>query len=124
LELFGDPWTLLVVRDLMFKGLNTFGGFQNAGEHIASNILSDRLARLVCAGVVTRRRESRDRRRITYRLTVKGMDLAPVLVDLVLWSAKHENSDAPAPIVREMRVNRERCLAQIRAAWSKGDGRK
>ena len=50
LELLGDPWSLLIVRDLMFKGLNTFSGFQQAGEGIATNVLSDRLARLARGG--------------------------------------------------------------------------
>ena len=124
LELLGDPWTLLIVRDLMFKGLDTFGGFQDAGEGIATNILSDRLARLECAGLVTRRTQAADRRRVTYRLTAKGMDLAPVLVELVLWSAKHGHTDAPASLVREMRLNRERFLAQVRAGWARGKGPK
>ncbi len=123
LELFGDPWTLLIVRDLMFKGLDTFHGFQNAGERIASNILSDRLARLEAAGIVTKQRQAGDRRRISYRLSSKGIDLAPVLVELVLWSAKYEITDAPAPVVREMRLNRERFVEEVRAGWSKARGR-
>jgi DNA-binding HxlR family transcriptional regulator len=100
LELLGDPWSLLIVRDLMFKGLDTYSGFLQAGEGIATNVLSDRLARLERAGLVTRRRQAGDRRRVRYRLTAKGMDLAPVLVELVLWSARHERTDAPAAVVK------------------------
>lgn len=117
LELLGDPWSLLVVRDLMFKGLRTFHEFQHAGEGIASNILSDRLARLEVAGILTKRPDLADGRRYLYRLTEKGMDLAPVLIELVLWSAKYEHTDAPPAEVRAMRERRNRVLARIRSQW-------
>ena len=121
LEMLGDAWSLLIVRDLMFKGLDTYRGFLQAGEGIATNVLSDRLARLERAGLVTRRRQAGDRRRVRYRLTAKGMDLAPVLVELVLWSARHERTDAPAAVVKAMRRDRERFLAGVRQAWAAQD---
>ena len=119
LDIVGEWWTLLIVRDLMFKDKKTFGEFLNGGEGIATNILSDRLARLERAGIVTRQRDVADARKVGYRLTDKGMDLAPVLVDLVVWSAKHEVTDAPAPVVREMRLRRDGFLKQVRQAWRK-----
>jgi DNA-binding HxlR family transcriptional regulator len=119
LELLGDPWSLLIVRDLMFKGLHRFNEFQNAGEGIASNILTDRLERLETAGLLTKRRDAMDARRFVYRLTLKGLDLAPALVELVLWSAKHETTDAPAATIREMRKQRQLFLAQVRANWAR-----
>ncbi len=96
LDIFGDAWTLLIIRDLMFKGLSTFNGFLNAGEGIATNVLTDRLARLEAAGIVDKARDRDDARRFVYRLTAKGADLAPVLVQIVLWSARHTPTDAPA----------------------------
>lgn len=117
LELLGDEWSLLVVRDLMFKGLRTFREFAEAGEGIASNVLAERLARLEAAGVVTRRPDPEDRRRIVYRLTEKGIDLAPVLVEMVLWAARHEETAAPAATVREMRDRRAKVLRDIRKRW-------
>lgn len=119
LELFGDPWSLLVVRDLMFKGLRTFREFAAAGEGIATNILSDRLRRLEGAGIVAHDRDPADARRRIYRLTPKGADLAPILIDIVLWSAKHEKTDAPAAVVRDMQAHRGRLIAEIRRAWEK-----
>lgn len=103
LELLGDPWTLLVVRDLMFKGRHTFADLLAGGEGIASNILADRLARLDRAGVVTKTVSRTDARRYVYRLTEKGIALAPVLVELVLWSAAHDHTAAPAHELRAMR---------------------
>jgi DNA-binding HxlR family transcriptional regulator len=119
LELLGDSWSLLIVRDLMFKGLTTFGEFQQAGEGIATNILSDRLARLEDAGMIKRQPDPADARRVRYRLTAKGMDLAPALIELVLWSSRYEQTDAPPETLRAMRQDRARFLAGIQATWRK-----
>lgn len=121
LEMLGDAWSLLIVRDLMFRGRRTFNDFLNGGEGIASNILSDRLARLEDAGILTKKRDGKDARRFVYRLTAKGIDLAPVLVELVQWSARHEETDAPAQVLRAMRRDRDGFLAQVRAAWAASD---
>jgi DNA-binding HxlR family transcriptional regulator len=102
LDLFGDAWSLLIVRDLMFKGISSYGGFLSAGEGIATNVLSDRLAKLEEAGIIEKRRDAADGRRFVYRLTAKGADLAPVLVSMVLWSAKHTPTDAPPEVVSAM----------------------
>lgn len=118
LEMLGDAWSLLIVRDLMFRGRRTFNDFLNGGEGIASNILADRLARLEESGILTKRRDKDDARRFVYRLTAKGIDLAPVLVELVQWSARHEETDAPPHVLRAMRRDRDRFLAQVRAAWA------
>lgn len=123
LEVFGDPWTLLVVRDLMFKGRRTFKEFQAAGEGIATNILADRLLRLERAGIVRRRGDPADRRRVVYELTPKGADLAGVLIEIVLWSARHEQTDAPPSELRAMREDRARVIARIRKAWGGRGGR-
>jgi DNA-binding HxlR family transcriptional regulator len=117
LELVGDPWSLLVVRDLMFKGLSGFAELLGAGEGIATNVLTDRLGRLVDAGIVRRDPDPDDARRVRYRLTERGIDLAPVLLELVLWSAKWEDTDAPPATLRAMRGSRAEFLAGVRAAW-------
>lgn len=117
LDLIGDPWTLLVVRDLMFKGGKTFNDFLGAGEGIATNILADRLARLEANGIVDKARDPQDARRFEYRLTERGIALAPMLVELVLWSAAYEKTDAPQEVLRAMRSDREGFLAQVRRDW-------
>lgn len=116
LELLGDPWSLLIVRDLIFKGMTSFLDFLNAGEGIASNILTDRLARLIEAGILEKYR-AKDRRRFVYRLTAKGIALAPVLVELVLWSDAHEETHAPRRTIKAMRDNRAEFLRQVRTKW-------
>src|ERR1700739_1910980 len=82
LEVFGDRWSLLIVRDLMVRGFRTFRDFTNSGEGIATNILADRLRSLVTAGIIESEADPQDGRRVNYRLTEKGIDLAPVMLDL------------------------------------------
>lgn len=119
LELFGDPWSLLIVRDLMFKGLRTFKEFQGAGEGVASNILADRLRRLEEAAILTKTGDPHDSRRVLYGLTPKGADLAPILVELVLWSARYEQTEAPAAVVEEMRTHRARVITRLQGSWKR-----
>src|SRR5215470_9328279 len=90
LEVFGDRWSLLIVRDLMVRGYSTFKEFLESGEGIASNVLADRLQRLESSGIVDAEHVVSDNRRINYRLTEKGIDLAPLMLDLLIWGARHE----------------------------------
>lgn len=122
LELLGDSWSLLIVRDLMFKGRRTFNEFLAGGEGIATNILADRLRRLEAAGIIEKHADPADRRRSLYRLTRKGIDLAPVLVELVVWSATHEATEAPASVVRRMRQRRSAFIAGVRREWESHPG--
>jgi DNA-binding HxlR family transcriptional regulator len=114
--MLGDTWSLLVVRDLMFKGRKTFNELLNE-EGIASNILADRLQRLEAAGVLVNDRDPDDGRRSVYRLSEKGIALAPVLVELVIWSSEYERTDAPPATVREMKSDREAFVARVRDGW-------
>jgi DNA-binding HxlR family transcriptional regulator len=121
LEIFGDRWSLLVVRDLMFSGLCSFKEFEAAGEGIATNVLAERLERLEAAGIISRRPDPGDGRKVLYRLTKKGMGLAPMLVEMVIWAAAHEETDAPPALVRQMRENRARFIAGLWERW-RGEG--
>lgn len=115
LEVFGDRWSLLIVRDLLFKGRHTFRDFATAEERIATNVLTDRLAKLEAEGLVHRRPDPDDGRRVRYDLTPKGLDLAPVLVEMILWSAKYERTAATPAQIREMTRHKARFIAAARA---------
>ena len=117
LEMIGDSWSLLIVRDLMFKGHRTFNEFLRSGEGIASNVLTDRLAKLEGVGVIDKREHAADARRYEYRLTKKGIDLAPVMVEIVLWAVRYERTDAPRQIVRAMATQRAKFLSDLRKGW-------
>jgi DNA-binding HxlR family transcriptional regulator len=121
LDVVGDRWSLLIIRDLMVRGYRTFGEFQNSGEGIATNILADRLQKLGAAGIVSAEPESTDARRINYTLTEKGIDLAPVLLELLLWGAKHEETAAPRDMAPVLKGGKEGFLAEVRRRWEEGD---
>jgi DNA-binding HxlR family transcriptional regulator len=121
LEIFGDRWSLLIVRDLMVRGFRTFYDFEHSGEGIATNILADRLRRLKRAGIVETEPDPEDGRRVNYRLTRKGIDLAPVLLELLIWGAEHEKTGAPCEVIAEMAKNREAVLKETRRRWEQRD---
>lgn len=121
LEVFGDRWSLLIVRDLMVRGFRSFGDFLESGEGIATNILADRLRRLQRGGIVETDRDPEDGRRLNYRLTEKGIDLAPVMLELLIWGARHEETGAPCAVIAGMAKNREAVLAETRRRWKERD---
>ncbi len=121
LEVFGDRWSLLIVRDLTIRGFHTFREFLKSGEGIATNVLADRLRKLAAAGIVTLEADGDDGRRVNYRLTEKGIDLAPVLLELLIWGARHERTAAPCALMTKMAKNRETVLAEVRRRWRERD---
>lgn len=121
LDMLGDRWSLLIVRDLVVRGFRTFKEFPTSGEGIATNILAARLQRLREMGVITTEVEESDRRRVNYRLTDKGIDLAPVLLELLVWGARHERSSAPRALIMVLERNRAEVLAEVRRRWRERD---
>jgi len=117
LDLFGDKWTLLIIRDMMFKQKRRYGEFAESGEKVATNILADRLARLEAEGLVTRRADPENGRQFIYTLTPKALDLAPMLVEMILWSAKYDpRTAAGKDFVRQAKADRAQLLKNIIAS--------
>jgi DNA-binding HxlR family transcriptional regulator len=123
LEVFGDRWSLLIIRDLMIRGFRTFGEFQQSGEGIATNILADRLQKLEASGMITSKKGETDKRKVNYRLTEKGIDLAPVLLELLIWGARHAKTAVPCALIGQMAKHRGRILAEVRRRWKEHDPR-
>jgi len=121
LEKFGDRWSLLIIRDLMVRGFRTFKEFQESGEGIATNILADRLKKLEAAGIISSEVEETDGRRMNYRLTEKGIDLAPVMLELLIWGARHEQTGAHCALMAKMEESRAAILAEVRRRWQERD---
>ena len=113
LDLLGDRWTLLVVRDLLLFGKASFGEFLASGEGIATNILAERLKRLEHAGLVVRETQGRGIR-ACYAPTAKGIDLVPTLLELISWSGRHEKTAAPQAFLRRLRTERTAVEREIR----------
>jgi DNA-binding HxlR family transcriptional regulator len=115
-EILGDRWSLLIVRDMMLRGFQSYKEFLDSYEGIATNILADRLRKLETFGIIEAKKDSADGRKIIYLLTAKGMDLAPVLTEMVLWAAAHEDTENQA-LVRQIQADKEKFLSAIRQRW-------
>jgi DNA-binding HxlR family transcriptional regulator len=117
IEMLGDRWSLLIVRDMMVRGFSTFKEFVESDEGIATNILADRLQRLEDYGIVAAAANPCDGRKLIYRLTQKGIDLAPVLTEMVLWAARHEQV-GNRELVQALQKDRHGFEKRVRERWS------
>lgn len=123
LETFGDKWTLLVIRDLMFHGKRYYGEFLDSDERISTNILADRLQRLERDGVINKQPDPDNRSRAIYRLTQKGKDLLPVMLEITAWSGKHDSkTNAPRALIRALRNDRGPLIEKILSDLDHGEG--
>jgi DNA-binding HxlR family transcriptional regulator len=116
-EILGDRWSLLIIRDMMLRGFRTYKEFLESYEGIATNILAARLQKLIAHGIITTEQDPSDGRKLIYSLTAKGIDLAPVLTEMVLWAGAHEETDN-RPLVLQMQKDKEQFLASIRQRWA------
>lgn len=114
LDFFGDKWTFLIIRDLMFEGKKFYKDFSTSKEGIATNILSDRLKRLEGIGVIESKVYEKLKTKKEYSLTQKGKDLVPVLVEIMAWSAKYdEGLNVPAGFVEKVKNSRELVIEKV-----------
>jgi DNA-binding HxlR family transcriptional regulator len=120
-EMLGDRWSLLIIRDMMLLGRRTFKEFLGSYERPATNILTDRLRRLEAYGIIRSERDSSDGRKLIYELTPKGIDLAPVLTEMVLWAGRHEKTEN-RPLIRLMQKDKDKFIEEIRQRWAKNKG--
>jgi len=91
LDIVGDKWSLLIIRDMMFGEKSTFGEFASSQEHIATSILADRLYRLECNSIISKGKLPDDKKKNIYTLTNKGIDLLPMVIEMILWSDKNHD---------------------------------
>ncbi|MDN3587528.1 helix-turn-helix domain-containing protein [Pedobacter aquatilis] len=89
LDVWGDKWSLLIVRDLMFAKQCTYGDFLKSGEKIATNILASRLQTLEENGIITKSEHPDSKAKVLYQLTQKGIDLLPLMIEINLWAEKY-----------------------------------
>ena len=99
LEIFGDRWSLLIVRDLMFAGKRHYRELLQSEEGISSNILAERLGKLVEAGILTKEEDPSHKQKAIYSLTPMGVDLLPVLANIGIWGRKY------LPVTKESGAN-------------------
>jgi len=117
LDTFGDRWSFLVVREMMLKGKKTYSDFLEIDEGIATNILADRLKHLESEGIISKSRDPENRRSFIYELTKKGRDLAPIIVEIIVWSGKYDQRQvALRNVLDEIEKDREGFEAEIYSA--------
>jgi DNA-binding HxlR family transcriptional regulator len=123
LDILGDKWTLLIIRDLMFAGKRTYGEFLQSEEKIATNILADRLLILEEAGIVEKKAFPGNRVKNLYQLTPKGIDLMPTLFEIIVWGDKYfEIPERVHRLAGEIRKNKGRIIKEISKRLAAGDG--
>ena len=104
--LFGDKWSLLIIRDLMFKGRRFYGDFQEAGEGISTNILASRLTDLEENGIISKARDPEKGSRYIYNLTEKGIELMPMMLAMMDWAEKYdEATEVPKDFINKLRTD-------------------
>ncbi len=114
LDVIGDKWSLIVIRDMAFFEKRYYRQFLDAGEGIATNILSERLRRLEREGIISKQVDPENRSKIIYSLTDKGIDLVPMLVDLIHWGAKHDcQTAAPAEFLERIENDRDNLITEF-----------
>lgn len=114
LDILGDKWTLLIIRDLMFSGKKTYGEFLQSEEKIATNILADRLLILEKTGIVEKKAFPGNKVKNLYQLTPKGIDLLPTLFEIILWGDKYfEIPERVHQLAREIRKDRNGMIKEI-----------
>jgi DNA-binding HxlR family transcriptional regulator len=112
--MFGDKWSLLIIRDIMLYGKSSFTEFLRSGGGIASNILQSRLGHLTEAGMLLRRGSINSKTKILYTLTDKAIDLLPVLLEIMSWADKYASNESTDTITKRFRENREAVVKDLR----------
>ena len=114
LDVLGDKWTLLILRDMLFNGKTSYGEFLGSEEKIATNILADRLAVLEAQGLVSKEVAVDKKSKFTYRLTEKGIDLLPVIVEFTLWGARYNPTGCNSALLGELADDKEGTIRKYR----------
>ncbi len=113
LDILGDRWTLLVLRDLLLRDREQYGELVQE-ESIASNVLADRLANLVELGIIERLAHPQDRRKFIYRPLAPAVELLPVMAELVAWGAKHTQVQLPSELLPLTNQKTRRAMVNAR----------
>ena len=113
-ETFGDKWSLLIIRDLMFMGKRYYGEFLDSDEKISTNILADRLEKLETAGIITKTTDKDNQSKKIYALTPKGIDLMPMLFEMISWGARYDKkSEAPPKFMKRLKADKDSLLQEL-----------
>ena len=122
LDIFGDKWSLIILRDMFFKNKKYYSEFLNSAEKISTNILASRLQKLELEGLISKSQDAQNLSKFVYQLTPKGKDLLPLILDMIEWSVKYNPqtgvpnniiSGAPARLLARLRDDRQALISEI-----------
>ena len=122
LDVFGDKWSLLILRDMVFKGKKRYGAFLDSAEKISTNILADRLRKMEKAGLISKEKDPGHGSKFVYGLTPKGQGAIPILLEMIEWSISYEVKPesienviegAPKDLVMQSRTNRKALIEKL-----------
>lgn len=114
LDYIGDKWSLLILRDISLFNIRTYSAMQESKENIATNILSDRLNKLERSGIIFKVQHPNDKRKNLFYLTEKGFDLIPILLEMIIWSKKHNpETNTPDDFLLAATNHREQLIKEI-----------
>lgn len=124
LDIVGDKWSLLIIRDIALSGKNTYNEFLKSEEKIATNVLADRLSMLEMAGILVREEHPESKAKIFYRLSMQGIDLLPVLMEIILWSDKYLSISPQAKqFAKQIRKDKDAVVKQLSVQLKKLSGK-
>ena len=113
LDYLGDKWVLLILRDLIFTSKSSYGDFLNSDEKIATNILADRLKLLEANGFIKSSVSPEKKNKFIYNLTEKGIDLIPLIVELMIWGSKYDSYNVKE-VVKKLEKDKEGTIRELR----------
>jgi DNA-binding HxlR family transcriptional regulator len=115
LDLLGDKWTLLILRDMVFANKTSYGEFLQSDEKIATNILADRLNILECQGFVNKIVATDKKSKFTYSLTEKGISLLPVIVEITIWGSAFNPFGGNEHLLKQLKEDKAGTIEKYRA---------
>jgi DNA-binding HxlR family transcriptional regulator len=122
LGVFGDRWSLLIIRDMMFRDFERFQNFLDAGEGISTNILYDRLSRLEAQHIISRQKDPSNGHQVLYELTDQGKDLLPVVLPIIGWAEKNDpRTNVSSAFAKRIRTDLTGVSAERLAALRQSD---
>lgn len=120
LDIFGDKWSLLILRDLIFKNKRYYDEFLKSEEKISTNILADRLKFLKSEGLISDCADPDNKRKIIYRPTEKALDLIPMILEIIEWSAKYDpKTGAPKEFIQMLKKDRNALAKTVREKFKR-----
>jgi len=112
-EIFGDKWMLLILRDIMFNGKNSFLEFRASSEKISSAVLTEKLNTLLSEGIVSKVTSPKNASKFLYLITDKGIELVPVMMEFLDWGSRYNPEGGPKPLLDQIKQSKKKAIKEL-----------